>query len=144
VTAEIPIRATERVHASFARQGLMRTLRAELVAVDPGKVEITAPVTDAVSQQHGTLHAGVATALVDTACGYAALTLMPPDHEVVTVELKVNLLAPGRGRLVEAVGIVLRPGRTLTVCRGDVHAIDHDGNRMHVATVLATMLGRHT
>jgi len=75
----------------------------------------------------------VTMALVDTACGYAALTLMPPDQEVLTVELKVNLLAPGRGRRVEAIGTVLRPGRTLTVCRGDVHTVDQAGHRTYIA-----------
>ena len=134
----------ERVRTSFARQGLMGTLGAELTAVTPGSVEITASVTDAVTQQHGLLHAGVTMALVDTACGYAALTLMPPDHEVLTVELKVNLLAPGRGRRVEAVGTVLRPGRTLTVCRGEVHIVGENGDRTHIATVLATMATRRT
>jgi uncharacterized protein (TIGR00369 family) len=134
----------ERVRASFARQGLMRTLGAELATVTPGNVEITAPLTDAVSQQHGMLHAGVTMALVDTACGYAALTLMPPDQEVLTVEFKVNLLAPGRERRVEAVGTVLRPGRTLTICRGDVHIVGQEGDRTHIATVLATMAARRT
>ena len=134
----------ERVRTSFARQGLMGTLGAELTAVTPGSVEIMAPVTAAASQQHGMLHAGVTMALVDTACGYAALTLMPPDHEVLTVELKVNLLAPGRGRRVEAVGTVLRPGRTLTVCRGEVHIVGENGDRTHIATVLATMATRRT
>ena len=120
----------------------MRTLGAELAAVTAGNVEITAPVADAVSQQHGMLHAGVTMALVDTACGYAALTLMPPGQDVLTVELKVNLLAPGRGRLVQAVGTVLRSGRTLSVCRGDVHIIGHDGDRTQIATALATMVSR--
>jgi uncharacterized protein (TIGR00369 family) len=120
----------------------MRTLGAELASVSSGSVAITAPVSEAVSQQHGMLHAGVTMALADTACGYAALTLMPPGHEVLTVELKINLLAPGRGRLVEAAGTVLRPGRTLTVCRGDVHIVGEDNDRTHIATVLATMVAR--
>ena len=142
VTDELSPGVHDRVHASFARQGLMRTLGAELVTVSPGTVEITAPITGAVSQQHGMLHAGVTMALVDTACGCAALTVMPAGQEVLTVELKVNLLAPGRGLRVEAVGTVLRPGRTLTVCRGDVHTVDQAGDRTHIATVLATMAGR--
>ena len=94
-----------------------------------------------LSQQHGFLHAGVVVAALDTACGYAALTLMPDDAEVLTVELKVNLLAPATGERIVAEGEVVRAGGTLTVCRGDAYA-EQGSERAHVATMLATMVRR--
>jgi uncharacterized protein (TIGR00369 family) len=131
----------ERVRASFARQGAMTTLGAELVDVAAGRVAITLPVEPRLSQQDGFLHAGVVTAALDSACGYAALTLMPDDTEVLTVELKVNLLAPANGEKLVAEGEVLRAGRTLTVCRGEAYA-EQGAERVHVATMLATMVRR--
>jgi len=130
-----------RVRASFARQGAMATLGAELSEVAAGRVVITLPVGPSVSQQHGFVHAGVVVAALDSACGYAALTLMPDDAEVLTVELKVNLLAPAGGHTLVAEGEVLRAGRTLTVCRGDAYA-EEESERAHVATILATMVRR--
>jgi uncharacterized protein (TIGR00369 family) len=130
-----------RVRASFARQGAMATLGAELADVASGRVTIALPVEPHLSQQDGFLHAGVVVAALDSACGYAALTLMPADSEVLTVELKVNLLAPASGERLVAEGEVLRAGRTLTVCRGDAHA-DQGSERVHVATLLATMVRR--
>jgi uncharacterized protein (TIGR00369 family) len=94
----------ERVHASFARQGAMATLGAELEDVASGHVAIAVPVEPRLSQQHGFLHAGVVVAALDSACGYAALTLMPDEAEVLTVELKVNLLAPASGDRLVAQG----------------------------------------
>jgi uncharacterized protein (TIGR00369 family) len=131
----------ERVHASFARQGAMATLRAVLVNVAAGHVAIAVPVEPRLSQQHGFLHAGVVIAALDSACGYAALTLMPDDAEVLTVELKVNLLAPATGDRVVAEGEVVRAGRTLTICRGEAYA-EQGTERAHVATMLATMSRR--
>lgn len=131
----------ERVRASFARQGAMETLGAELTDVASGRVAIAMPIEPRLSQQDGFLHAGVVVAALDSACGYAALTLMPDDAEVLTVELKVNLLAPAAGDRLAAKGEVLRAGRTLTVCRGDAHA-QQGGERVHVATMLATMVRR--
>lgn len=117
----------------------MATLGAELAEVAAGRVTITLPIAPRLSRQDGFLHAGVVVAALDSACGYAALTLMPDDSEVLTVELKVNLLAPaGRDRLV-AEGEVVRAGRTLTVCSGDAFA---ERGRVHVATMLATMVRR--
>lgn len=132
---------TLRVRASFARQGVMATLGAEIGEVGEGRGTITLPVDPRLSQQHGFVHAGVVVTVLDSACGYAALTLMPEDAEVLTVELKVNLLAPAKGDRIVAEGDVLRGGRTLTVCRGDAWA-EHDGERTHIATMLATMLRR--
>jgi uncharacterized protein (TIGR00369 family) len=130
-----------RVRASFARQGAMATLGAELVDVAAGQVAIALPIEPRLSQQDGFLHAGVVIAALDSACGYAALTLMPDDAEVLTVELKVNLLAPASGESLVAEGQVVRAGRTLTVCRGDAHA-EQGSERVHVATMLATMVRR--
>jgi uncharacterized protein (TIGR00369 family) len=130
-----------RVRASFARQGAMATLGAELADVAGGRVAVTLPIEPRLSQQDGFLHAGVVVAALDSACGYAALTLMPDDAEVLTVELKVNLLAPANGERLVAEGEVLRAGRTLTVCRGDAHA-ELGTERVHVATMLATMVRR--
>jgi uncharacterized protein (TIGR00369 family) len=130
-----------RVRASFARQGAMATLGAELADVAAGRVAIALPVEPRLSQQDGFLHAGIVVAALDSACGYAALTLMPDDAEVLTVELKVNLLAPASGDMVVAQGEVVRAGRTLTVCRGEAYA-EQEAERVHVATMLATMVRR--
>ncbi len=132
--------AVERVRASFALQGAMATLGAELAEVGAGRVVITLAIEPRLTQQHGFLHAGVVTAALDSACGYAALSLLPEDAEVLTVELKVNLLAPALGDVLEAVGEVVRSGRTLTICRGDAFALGAE--RAHVATMLATIVGR--
>ena len=110
----------ERVRASFARQGLMATLGAELTSVRPGFCEIRLPFRDALSQQHGYFHAGATAAVADSAGGYAAFTLMGPGDSVLAVEFKINLLEPARGDALVARGQVLRSGRTLSVCRVDV------------------------
>lgn len=130
----------ERVRASFAQQGLMSTFAARLDRIDPGHVEIIVPFAARLTQQDGFLHAGVAIAVMDSACGYAALSLMESDHRVLTVELKANLLAVADGELLVARGHVIRPGRTLTVCQGDAYAITGEEER-HVATLLTTMIG---
>jgi uncharacterized protein (TIGR00369 family) len=121
----------------------MATLGAELTHVAAGRVDITLPIEARLSQQDGFLHAGIVVAVLDSACGYAALTLMPDDAEVLTVELKVNLLAPASGHSLVAEGTVVRAGRTLTVCRGEAYA-DQGAERVHVATMLATMVRRRT
>ena len=130
-----------RVRASFARQGAMATLVAEIADIEAGRVAIALPIEPRLSQQDGFLHAGVVIAALDSACGYAALTLMADDAEVLTVELKVNLLAPASGDSLVAEGEVVRAGRTLTVCRGDAYA-EQGAERVHVATMLATMVRR--
>ena len=134
-------RFQQAVRDSFAAQRLMATLGARLVGVAPGEIEIRVPFRSDLTQQHGFLHAGVVTSALDSACGYAALTLMPDDAEVLTVELKVNLLAPADGDRLVAEGQVVRAGRTLTVCRGDAYA-EQASERVHVATLLATMVRR--
>ena len=128
-----------RVQASFRRQKMMETIGASLTEVTPGKVEIELPFQDSLTQQNGFLHAGVITTIVDTACGYAAYTLMPSDASVLTVEFKVNLLAPAVGDHLVAQGQVIRSGRRLMVCRGDVYAVSELHEKL-VATMLATMM----
>lgn len=124
----------DAVRASFDRQGLMAALGARLVSVEPGAVAIDLPFSPALTQQHGYFHAAATTAIADTAGGYAALTLMAPGDEVLAVEFKVNLLRPAVGDRLVATAQVLKPGRTLTVCRIDVHA-----HRDGAATLVATM-----
>jgi uncharacterized protein (TIGR00369 family) len=139
VTTPPAINAFERVRASFEKQALMRSFGAKLETVTPGLVEISLPFRDDLTQQHGFLHAAVVTAIVDSACGYAALTMMDPGVEVLSVEFKVNLLAPAAGDRFVAVGRVLRAGRTLTVCSGEVHA-EHGGARKLICVMQATMI----
>jgi uncharacterized protein (TIGR00369 family) len=128
-----------KARATFAGQGFMRAIGAELVRVEPGEIDIVLPFRADLTQQHGYLHAGVVTAIVDTACGCAAFTLMPAGSGVVSVEYKVNLLAPAVGERMIARGRVLRAGRTLTVCSGEVAAV-RDGEEKPVAAMLATMM----
>lgn len=127
------------VQASFARQGFLQIIGAELVAVSPGTVEVALPYRTELAQQHGAVHAGVITAIVDVACGYAALSLMPAGSEVLTVEYKVNFLTPAVGDRFVARGEVVRSGSRLVVCRGSVLA-ERDGTRTRVAEMLATMI----
>jgi len=129
----------DRVRSSFNRQGVMTLIGAKLVDVSPGFVEIELPVRDDLTQQHGYLHAGVVTAVTDSACGYAALSLMPEGAEVLTVEYKVNFMSPASGQRLIARGRVVKPGRTITVCAGDAF-IERDGQERMVATMLATMI----
>ena len=128
----------ERIRASFERQGLMKLLGAALDLVEPGRVQITLSRRPEVSQQHGYVHAGATSAIADSAGGYAALTLMPATSEVLTVEYKLNLLGPAAGDL-EAIGTVLRPGRTLTVCRLEVFSVG-DGERKLIAAGQQTLI----
>ncbi len=131
----------QRVKDSFARQTMMASIGAVITKVEPGEVTIELPFRSDLTQQHGFFHAGVVTMLVDTACGYAALTLMTLTAAVLTVEYKVNFLSPATGGKLIARGRVLKPGRTLTVCFGEVHA-KNDGKEKLVATMLATMITR--
>ncbi len=131
-----------RVRASFARQQVMVTIGATITRVAPGEVEIQLPFHQDLTQQNGFLHAGIVTTIVDSACGYAAFSLMPTGVNVLTVEYKVNLLAPALGALFTARGRVIKPGRTITVCAGDVVAL-RDGSERLVATMQATMMAVH-
>ncbi|MBN2905154.1 MAG: PaaI family thioesterase [Rhodobacteraceae bacterium] len=127
------------VKQSFAAQAMMSSLGAEIVALDPGKVVIAAPIRPEFGQQQGYAHAAIAFALGDSAAGYAALSLMPPGHEVLTSEMKIHLLAPANGSRLIARGEVIKAGRRLVIVRADVHAEDGAGQR-HVATLLGTMV----
>jgi len=111
-----------RIRASFEHQLMMQTIGATLETVAPGRADISLPFRADLTQQHGYLHAGVVATIADSACGYAAYTLMPADSSVLTVEYKINLLAPARGDRFVARATVLRPGRTLTVAQADVFA----------------------
>ncbi|HEY3585884.1 MAG TPA: PaaI family thioesterase [Myxococcaceae bacterium] len=128
-----------RVRASFARQAMMKMLGAFLERVVPGEVDIGLPFRADLTQQHGFLHAGVTTSIADSACGYAALSLMPPGAAVLTVEFKVNLMAPAAGEVFIARGRVLKAGRNLTTCSGDVFAVA-GGEEKHVLTMLGTVM----
>lgn len=130
----------QRIADSFALQGLMATLNARLVSVDDGEVHIEMPFAARLSQQHGYVHAGAITSIVDTACGYAALTRAPPGHEIVTAEFKVNLLRPALGERFLAIGKVQNAGRLLTVCTGEVRAYTSAAPAFKVvALIQATM-----
>jgi uncharacterized protein (TIGR00369 family) len=129
-----------RVAASFSKQAFMALIGAELVSVAPGAVEIALPVRPELGQQHGYVHAGAAWAIADSAAGYAAQSLMAAGDGVLTVELKINLLAPASGVRLVARGRVERTGRTLTVARADVAAVAQDGGETAVATALGTFM----
>lgn len=129
----------EKIRQSFAAQAMMATLGARLVRVKTGVVEITAPILPASRQQHGFAHAGLTFAIGDSAAGYAALSIMAEDHEVLTAEMKINLLAPGAGERLIARGRVIKPGRRLVVVQADVHAV-RDGVETHIALLTGTMV----
>lgn len=124
----------ERITASFKSQGLMATLGAQLVSVADGEVHIALPFSERLSQQHGYVHAGAITSIVDSACGYAALTKTPPECEVVTAEFKINLLRPAIGERFLAIGKVQSSGKLLTVCTGEVRAFS--GNAFKVVAIM--------
>ena len=128
-----------RTRASFARQGAMTLIGAVLEKVEPGHVEISLAFRPELSQQHGFFHAGIVSTIADSAGGYAGFTLFAADAAVLTVEFKINLLAAADGERVEAVGEVIRSGRTLTVCRIDAFVVK-DGKRSHCATGLQTLI----
>lgn len=127
-----------RVRTSFAKQAAMSLIGAELVSVKSGEVVLALAHRPALTQQHGYLHAGVVTTLLDSAAGYAALTTMPEGKEVVSVEFKVNMLAPAVGERLRAVGQVRRAGKTLTVVTAEAFALQ-DGQEKLVALMQATM-----
>ena len=131
----------QRIRESFARQAIMTTIGASITHIGPGEVTIELPFREEITQQHGFVHAGVVTTIVDNACGYSALSLMSPTAAVLTVEYKVNFLSPAIGDKLVARGRVLKPGRTLMVCLGEVVALI-DGREKPVATMLATMIAR--
>ena len=128
-----------RVRDSFARQVVMSTLGARLARIAPGAVEIELPHRADLVQQHGFVHAGILATILDSACGYAAFSLMPADAAVLSIEFKINLLAPAAGERFIARAHVVRPGRTISVCHADAFAIQ-DGAEKLVATMVGTMM----
>ena len=129
----------QAVRNSFAAQQLMATIGARLTVVAAGEIEIRVPFRRDLTQQHGFLHAGVVTSALDSACGYAAFSLMPQDVGVLTVEFKTNLLAPARGEELIERGRVLRAGRTITVCQAEGSMLTGAGETS-VATMIATIM----
>jgi uncharacterized protein (TIGR00369 family) len=128
-----------RVRDSFARQAAMRLIGARLTTVEPGRCVIELPVRDDLTQQHGFVHGGVVGMIADSAGGYAGFTLMPADASVLTVEFKINMLAPAAGDLLIATGEILKPGRTLAIVRADVMALRGD-RQTRVATMQQTLM----
>ena len=142
--ASVPVapnpRFAERVAASFERQAFMRFLGARVMSVEPGGCDIELPFRPELGQQHGFFHGGVVGTLADNSCGYASFTLAPADASILTVEYKLNLMAPAFGVALIARGRVIRPGRTLVVARADVSVRLADGREKLVATALATLM----
>jgi len=131
----------EEIKESFTKQTVMALIGGELTRVEPGIIEITLPYRTDLTQQHGFVHAGIITTIADSACGYAAYTLMPPGSDVLAVEFKVNLMRPAKGETFVARAEVMKSGRTLTVVRADVHALTNgrdDGEL--VAIMQGTMM----
>lgn len=131
---------SERVEKSFAAQTAMQTLGIRLDKVLPGNVTLKMPFADILTQQHGFIHAGIITTAMDSACGYAAFSLMDDESEVLTVEFKTNLLAPAAGEHFLFDGSVVKSGRALTVCEGKAFALSADKDDRLVATMSATMM----
>ena len=128
-----------RVQESFAKQGAMQTLGAQLTRVELGAVDICLDWAQGLTQQHGFLHAGMVSTALDSACGYAGFTLMAEDAAVLTIEFKINLLAPARGERFRMEGRVLKPGRTITVCEGRAFALEGKQEKL-VATMGCTLM----
>jgi len=132
----------ERVRQSFERQGAMALIGARLAEVQPGYCAIELTPRPEIAQQHGYVHAGIVSAIVDTAGGYAGYSLFPEDSSVLTVEFKLNLLAPAAGERLIAEGFVIKPGRTLAITRGEVHA-EQNGKRQLIALMQQTLMVMH-
>ena len=129
----------DRVTRSFNEQAVMQTLNATLSRVEPGEVQIEIPYQQALTQQDGFLHAGISSTIMDSACGYAAFTLMPVEARVLTIEFKINLLAPASGETFRAVGRVRKPGRSVFVAEGELVA-SRGGEDKLVATMAGTLM----
>ncbi|MBZ0290496.1 MAG: PaaI family thioesterase [Anaerolineae bacterium] len=130
------------VRESFQRQKVMRLIGAQISELTPGRCVIRLPFRDDLTQQHGFFHAGITSTIVDSAGGYAGLTLMPAGAEVLSVEFKINLLAPAQGEVLIAEGEVLKSGRNLVITRGEVYGL-YDGKWTHCATMQQTLMTMH-
>ncbi len=129
-----------RIQASFARQAAMKTIGAELTRVENGTIEIELPFDEKLTQQHGILHAGIIAAALDSACGYAAYTVIDSEASILTIEFKVNLMSPGRGERFLFRGEVTKPGSTIIVADGRGYAILPDGPAKLIASMTGTMM----
>ncbi len=130
----------QRIHNSFLQQSLMRTFDAEIGEINRGEVTLISPIGNNALQQQGFAHAGLTFALGDSAAGYAALTTLPEGYEVVTAEMKINLLAPAAGQRLKAIGHVVKPGRRLVVVAANVFCLKEDETETHVALLQGTMV----
>ena len=139
IGSDLPQATVDRIRDSFARQGLMSLLGAELDQIKAGLVTIRLPFRQELTQQHGYFHAGGTASIADSAGGYAGFTLFPENTSVLTVEFKLNLVNPAQGDWLEAEGRVIKPGRTLTICQLDVWGVTPE-RRTHVATGLQTLI----
>lgn len=128
-----------RVRRSFREQIVMQTINASLLTVAPGRVDIEFPYQQSLTQQDGFIHAGISSTIMDSACGYAAFTLMPAEARVLTIEFKINLLAPAAGRQFVAIGKVLKPGRSVFVAESELYA-SGDGADKLIATMVGTLM----
>jgi uncharacterized protein (TIGR00369 family) len=131
-----------RVRGSFDRQAAMRTIGATLSRLEPGYAEIRLPYREDLTQQHGFIHGGITGMIADSACGYAGYSIMPADASVLTVEYKINMLAPGAGELLIAHGRVLKPGRSLVITQCDVFAVKDNEEKL-CAVMLQTLMVMH-
>ena len=129
-----------RIRDSFARQGAMALIGARLARIEPGLAEIELPYSTQITQQHGFVHAGIVSTALDSACGYAAASLMPADSGILTIEFKINLLAPAAGERFRFLGRVRKPGRTIVVAEGEAFGIDATGAEKTIATMTATVM----
>ena len=129
----------EKIIESFNRQGMMKTINASILAIRPGEIELEFPYQSNLTQQHGFIHAGIVSTVLDTACGYAAFSLMPENAAVLTIEFKVNLLSPAKGERFRAVGKVKKPGRNITVTEGKLFSHVEGGQKL-VATMVCTIM----
>lgn len=139
VPALLAPKIEQRVRDSFARQEVINTLNGKITHISPGELHISAPYDKRFTQQDGFLHAGIVTTLIDSACGYAAFTLMPENSRVLSVEFKVNLLNPAHGESFRAEGKVIKAGKTISVCEGKLFAIQGEQEKP-VAMMQATMI----
>ncbi|MEM7301282.1 MAG: PaaI family thioesterase [Pseudomonadota bacterium] len=130
----------KRVQSDFNKQNAMSSWGVSITSIKPGRVTMTVPFDARFTQQHGFLHAGIITSVLDTACGYAAFSLMEEWAEVLTVEFKTNFLAPAKSDLFKIEGMVIKPGKTLTICEGRAYGRDQDGVDRLIATMSATMM----
>ncbi len=128
-----------KVRDSFNRQEIMKTVNASILSIQPGEVKLEFPYQINLTQQHGFIHAGIVSTVLDSACGYAAFSLMPKGAAVLSIEFKINFLSPAKGKLFQAVGTVKKPGRNITVTEGELF-VCVDGGQKLVATMVGTMM----